>query len=125
MAYKVIILYQLYMPSYFLGTFTEYPYFNSIPLLLQIHPKQPGYPNKELKVLFSRLQQNKNSNTTHTKLIITVSTLPHNRIPGCSIVRNHLRNPDAIIPAVLPAQSGKYILSFWFPPEYLPSAQLF
>jgi len=40
--------------------------------------------------LFSRLQQNKNSNTTHTKLIITVSTLPHNRIPGCSIVRNHL-----------------------------------
>ena len=27
MAYKVIILYQLYMPSYFLGTFTEYPYF--------------------------------------------------------------------------------------------------
>ena len=28
MAYKVIILYQLYMPSYFLGTFTEYPYFN-------------------------------------------------------------------------------------------------
>ena len=29
MAYKVIILYQLYMPSYFLGTFTEYPYTNS------------------------------------------------------------------------------------------------
>ena len=28
MAYKVIILYQLYMPSYFLGTFTEYPYFS-------------------------------------------------------------------------------------------------
>ena len=28
MAYKVIILYQLYMPSYFLGTFTEYPYIN-------------------------------------------------------------------------------------------------
>ena len=27
MAYKVIILYRLYMPSYFLGTFTEYPYF--------------------------------------------------------------------------------------------------
>ena len=26
MPYKVIILYQLYMPSYFLGTFTEYPY---------------------------------------------------------------------------------------------------
>ena len=29
MAYKVIILYQLYMPSYFLGTFTEYPYSKS------------------------------------------------------------------------------------------------
>ena len=28
MAYKVIILYRLYMPSYFLGTFTEYPYDN-------------------------------------------------------------------------------------------------
>ena len=28
MAYKVIILYQLYMPSYFLGTFTEYPSSN-------------------------------------------------------------------------------------------------
>ena len=27
MAYKVIILYRLYMPSYFLGTFTEYPGF--------------------------------------------------------------------------------------------------
>ncbi len=26
MAYKVIILYRLYMPYYFLGTFTEYPY---------------------------------------------------------------------------------------------------
>ena len=28
MAYKVIILYRLYMPSYFLGTFTEYPVLN-------------------------------------------------------------------------------------------------
>ena len=27
MAYKVIILYRLYMPSYVLGTFTEYPCF--------------------------------------------------------------------------------------------------
>ena len=31
MAYKVIILYQLYMPSYFLGTFTEYPYVDYDP----------------------------------------------------------------------------------------------
>ena len=33
MAYKVIILYRLYMPSYFLGTFTEYPYINSIMMI--------------------------------------------------------------------------------------------
>ena len=32
MAYKVIILYQLYMPSYFLGTFTEYPYLPELEL---------------------------------------------------------------------------------------------
>ena len=30
MAYKVIILYRLYMPSYFLGTFAEYPFSLSI-----------------------------------------------------------------------------------------------
>ena len=29
MAYKVIILYRLYMPSYFLGTFTEYPFLET------------------------------------------------------------------------------------------------
>ena len=29
MAYKVIILYRLYMPSYVLGTFTEYPDLSS------------------------------------------------------------------------------------------------
>ena len=34
MAYKVIILYRLYMPSYFLGTFTEYPYL-MLPLCLR------------------------------------------------------------------------------------------
>ena len=32
MAYKVIILYQLYMPSYFLGTFTEYPCIKKSPV---------------------------------------------------------------------------------------------
>ena len=35
MAYKVIILYRLYMPSYFLGTFTEYPYLRLA--LLQLY----------------------------------------------------------------------------------------
>ena len=29
MAYKVIILYRLYMPSYVLGTFTEYPFIKN------------------------------------------------------------------------------------------------
>ena len=29
MAYKVIIIYLLYMPSLLLGTFTEYPYLIS------------------------------------------------------------------------------------------------
>lgn len=36
MAYKVIILYRLYMPSYFLGTFAEYPYVKVSPVLLGI-----------------------------------------------------------------------------------------
>ena len=49
MAYKVIILYQLYMPSYFLGTFTEYPYLKPVEswqvvyaLLIKIVPHE--YP---------------------------------------------------------------------------------
>ena len=33
MAYKVIILYRLYMPPYFLGTFTEYLYIKCFVLL--------------------------------------------------------------------------------------------
>ena len=28
MAYEVIMVYHLHMPSYFWGTFTEYPYFS-------------------------------------------------------------------------------------------------
>ena len=39
MAYKVIILYRLYMPSYFLGTFTEYPEYNKGRVWLIQHPK--------------------------------------------------------------------------------------
>lgn len=35
MAYKVIILYRLYMPPYFLGTFTEYPYGITIEILVR------------------------------------------------------------------------------------------
>ena len=36
MAYKVIILYRLYMPSYFLETFTEYPYVESEERMLSV-----------------------------------------------------------------------------------------
>ena len=48
MAYKVIILYRLYMPSYFLGTFTEYPYCSLI--LSKIHNLllKDNYGNTEL-----------------------------------------------------------------------------
>ena len=28
MAYEVVMSYHLHMPSYFLGTFTEYPYYS-------------------------------------------------------------------------------------------------
>ena len=38
MAYKVIILYRLYMPSYFLGTFTEYPELVGFFVSLDIPP---------------------------------------------------------------------------------------
>ena len=30
MAYEVVMSYHLHMPSYFLGTFTEYPYVTSL-----------------------------------------------------------------------------------------------
>ena len=37
MAYKVIILYRLYMPSYFLGTFTEYPCLSYAKIIILYH----------------------------------------------------------------------------------------
>ena len=44
MAYEVVMPYHLHMPSYFLETFTEYPFFISckastfpVPKLLKIH----------------------------------------------------------------------------------------
>ena len=40
MAYKVIILYRLYMPSYFLGTFTEYPFLDRILIDLKVRGVQ-------------------------------------------------------------------------------------
>ena len=49
MAYKVIILYQLYMPSYFLGTFTEYPYlYNNFQQKLK--DKFPSLNEKEIQL---------------------------------------------------------------------------
>ena len=35
MAYEVVMSYHLHMPSYFLGTFTEYPY------LVQVNKLEP------------------------------------------------------------------------------------
>ena len=34
MAYEMVMPYHLHMPSYFLETFTEYPFFNLHPLYL-------------------------------------------------------------------------------------------
>ena len=51
MAYKVIILYQLYMPSYFLGTFTEYPLLNGVKGLADVYT-QLLQPEKELDWVF-------------------------------------------------------------------------
>ena len=46
MAYKVIILYQLYMPAYFLGTFTEYPCLEALFLFLTLFlPIQHPFPS--------------------------------------------------------------------------------
>ena len=61
MAYKVIILYRLYMPSYVLGTFTEYPFLNLFPNFIeqfnsllqeneQIRPKKNNTLNTELRI---------------------------------------------------------------------------
>ena len=43
MAYKVIILYRLYMPSYFLGTFTEYPYVGASLVLHTYDYRKPTF----------------------------------------------------------------------------------
>ena len=52
MAYKVIILYQLYMPSYFLGTFTEYPcrsvYFAFIACTLYDHTSNKNFKTTKI-----------------------------------------------------------------------------
>ena len=59
MAYKVIILYQLYMPSYFLGTFTEYPYYKLV------------YPGFQFY-----LSSIKSRNCSQSARVILVSILP-------------------------------------------------
>ena len=50
MAYKVIILYRLYMPSYFLGTFTEYPYVE-----ITYYNKSPGKHDKSYGMRLFRI----------------------------------------------------------------------
>ena len=51
MAYKVIILYQLYMPSYFLGTFTEYPWNNFNRKIQVCRPDLPLYEKSVFRLL--------------------------------------------------------------------------
>ena len=55
MAYKVIILYRLYMPSYVLGTFTEYPLYRR---LLNI-PSQFLFIALSGRKLFQKIYQEK------------------------------------------------------------------
>ena len=42
MTYEVVMPYHLHMPSYFLGTFTEYPYYNPRTYLKRNIPKNSG-----------------------------------------------------------------------------------
>ena len=56
MAYKVIILYQLYMPSYFLGTFTEYPYLTDLSFILSTAIVPAITDNNDTKQQAARLR---------------------------------------------------------------------
>ena len=67
MAYKVIILYRLYMPSYFLGTFTEYPYYS------QFWKKFPESMKSNIK---NSLCSNHKPNKGSRNLYLKKSTLP-------------------------------------------------
>ena len=40
MAYEVVMSYHLHMPSYFLGTFTEYPCLKN-KSIIPLHPQNP------------------------------------------------------------------------------------
>ena len=46
MAYEVVMSYHLHMPSYFLGTFTEYPYKNK---RCKQHPATRTFPYMKIK----------------------------------------------------------------------------
>ena len=52
MAYEVVMPYHLHMPSYFLETFTEYPFLSSFPYLLGLTLK--CFLNTSLKYLLSQ-----------------------------------------------------------------------
>ena len=72
MAYKVIILYRLYMPPYFLGTFTEYP-----TLLM----KKIGYETNEFHTRFFMRSEAR----CPSIIYLLLPRLPHpgqNQIPG-------------------------------------------
>ena len=58
MAYKVIILYRLYMPSYFLGTFTEYPFATrfqeTFPVIHEKAGKKKFYLSSHCRIISTR-----------------------------------------------------------------------
>ena len=48
MAYEVVMSYHLHMPSYFLGTFTEYPYGDAILEIVYAYCKEKGLEEPDL-----------------------------------------------------------------------------
>ena len=83
MAYKVIILYQLYMPSYFLGTFTEYPSVSDKPPDHSEFMPEPGEkflcqraPIKVTFILIGSVPGVKGADTSISKLAFLSFTVP-------------------------------------------------
>ena len=72
MAYKVIILYRLYMPSYVLGTFTEYPFLRILYLCYAVF-----LCNKLLRIYFTgvRVKQSKSGDQLN-RLPILITLYP-------------------------------------------------
>lgn len=83
MAYKVIILYRLYMPSYVLGTFTEYPSFlrNEWDMILflcstgSLFQDFPSVPVVSGNLFTDRLQNIPVRNTDYRQILFKICIL--------------------------------------------------